>query len=600
MQETLSGTENQAMKKKWLWATRAFTLISGGVVCGPGLLEAEGLTGLLLLIPASLYLWILWRLRTRTRAKGLAFAVALGCVACALCALSLILGSGDPCAGGGETYLGILASSHFALAAAAIMDFRVVRRNARAEGAKEPRIILRAVVYSLPLLLLGFLILVPTLPSSRRSAGKVEMNESRALGSMRSISTAQIAYASTYETGFSASLTSLGEPAEGSAPSATVAGLVDNRTASGATAGYQIDYKPGPVEGGRITTFTVTARPTEYGCSARKSYFSDQTGVIRVTDENRAATPQDLPVGEKVELYPAIDALAFSPDGKLLATGDGEMVARIWEFPKGREVRTLRGHTAGIRSVSFSPDGTILATGSTDKTVRLWNSATGEQTRMMEGLEGLNPFLAFSPDGRVLAANDARGAVHFWNVATGSELYQTTDAEPGGNPFVFLPGGKLVASRGRDDPATLWRVATRKPIRTFERTDAEVAVFALALSPDAKTLAGGIHDGTVRLWDVATGKEARKLGPRGEAVTLVAFSPDGKTLLVIQQPNVIRLWQVASGTELWKKQDYMASGNALSFSPDGGALACGNVDGSISILEISSGKETRKFGTRRE
>ena len=135
-------------------------------------------------------------------------------------------------------------------------------------------------------------IAIPNLLRSRIAA-----NQASAVGSLRTINTAEITYASTYNTGYSASLSALGPPSPGTSPSATTADLIDSVLAGGTKSGYTFTYKPGlPDKTGHVKTYTVVARPVSSN-TGRNSYFSDESGVIRQTSEDRPATAKDPPLG---------------------------------------------------------------------------------------------------------------------------------------------------------------------------------------------------------------------------------------------------------------------------------------------------------------
>ncbi|MEU7454235.1 protein kinase domain-containing protein, partial [Streptosporangium roseum] len=202
----------------------------------------------------------------------------------------------------------------------------------------------------------------------------------------------------------------------------------------------------------------------------------------------------------------AVSAVAFSPDGKILAADDGYTV-RLWDVATRALLGTpLTGHTSWVSAVAFSPDGKILASGSYDDTVRLWDVATN--TPIGRPLAGRNnptgavSAVAFSPDGKILATDDD-DAVRLWDVVTrtpvGRPLTGYTDSL---QSVAFSPDGKILATDD-DDAVRLWDVVTRTAIgRPLTGHTSWIA--AVAFSPDGKILATGSTDDTVRLWDVAT------------------------------------------------------------------------------------------------
>ena len=133
-------------------------------------------------------------------------------------------------------------------------------------------------------------IAIPNLLRSRIAA-----NQASAVGSLRTINTAEITYASTYNTGYSSTLAELAPPAAGAAPTSTAAGLVDSVLASGSKSGYGFVYTPGAAVGGRIETYELQANPTTVGTTGTNFYFTDQSGVIR-QDSAATATASSSPL----------------------------------------------------------------------------------------------------------------------------------------------------------------------------------------------------------------------------------------------------------------------------------------------------------------
>ncbi|KAM0146699.1 hypothetical protein ACHAPG_010991 [Botrytis cinerea] len=244
----------------------------------------------------------------------------------------------------------------------------------------------------------------------------------------------------------------------------------------------------------------------------------------------------------------SVTSVAFSPDGKVVASGSHDETVRLWDVATGESLQTLEGHSESVRSVAFSPDGKVVASGSNDKTIRLWDVATGESLQTLEGHSESVRSVAFSPDGKVVASGSNDKTVRLWDVATGESLQTLEDHSDWVTSVAFSPDGKVVASSSHDKTIRLWDVATGESLQTLEGHSDWVT--SVAFSPDGKVVASGSDDETVRLWDVATSESLQTLEGHSESVRSVAFSPDGKVVASGSNDETIRLWDVATGESL--------------------------------------------------
>ncbi|OPG12471.1 hypothetical protein B1L11_13805 [Microbispora sp. GKU 823] len=301
------------------------------------------------------------------------------------------------------------------------------------------------------------------------------------------------------------------------------------------------------------------------------SYLEPQA---RVWDPVSGRVIRTIP-GSMVEEHDSgIFSMALSPDRKLLATGHGDNKIRIWDVATGRLENTLVGHSQGletlgtgpspsvvgvsaVRALAFSPDGTILASGGVDTTVRLWNPETGESRQVLNAHNGFVEAVAFNTDGTTLASAGLDRTVDLWDVKTS----RTTGALTGR----FGDGGQLsgvtvAAFRPRHNRTVatnslatttvlIWDTSTRDVVTTVsDHTLGHVT--ALCYSPDGTILASGGYDHTIVLSDASNGRRIRTLTGHSGEVAALAFSRDGKVLASGGYDGTARLWDAATGRAL--------------------------------------------------
>ncbi|MCY4401736.1 MAG: WD40 repeat domain-containing protein [Candidatus Poribacteria bacterium] len=264
----------------------------------------------------------------------------------------------------------------------------------------------------------------------------------------------------------------------------------------------------------------------------------------------------DISTGQEKRVYwvdigehstSSVRSVAISPNGCVIAGGINEIeTICLWDVETTEQTNLLRETASDalhwVNTVAFSIDGKMLASGSEDGNLYLWNVTTGEKIKALtEDTENIFS-IAFCPDGKTLASGAADNTIRLWDLPSGENIATLE----GHTDWVFSVAvnrdGKMLASGSRDKTIRIWDTATKKEIMPL--IGHQNVVWSVAFSPDGKTLASGSEDHTIRLWDIATGGQLAAITGHTAPVKCVTFSPDGSKIASSTDNGAVFIWEI--------------------------------------------------------
>jgi WD40 repeat protein/tRNA A-37 threonylcarbamoyl transferase component Bud32 len=369
----------------------------------------------------------------------------------------------------------------------------------------------------------------------------------------------------------------------------------------------------------------------------QEAVFSRDRRSFCTSGNESTASVRDSQTGEVIMILPTrMDSGTFSPDSQRLATRGGTSVIQIWDLASRRELVKLKGHREAVHDVAFSPDGRLLASVSKDGSVKVWSALPGREifdcTSLTWGLShtsdgrrlayaflpdwiairdtqsgrlvaSLRRFhrvcvsLAFRPDGRQLATSDSFGETAIWDVETGRLLRVLRGHRHGVYCVLYSRDGRRLVTGGFDGTLRIWDSESGRQLRELPQSTA----VTLDLSPDGRRVAAA-DDSVVRIWNVQTGQCERELRGHSAPVWCVMFTPDGTRVATTGMDRVLRLWDARSGQSLacWNLRGFCL---AFAFSPDGERVALRVSQGAfyatdaptVELRDVQTGRQLLAF-----
>ncbi|NJO71856.1 MAG: WD40 repeat domain-containing protein [Oscillatoriales cyanobacterium RM1_1_9] len=308
---------------------------------------------------------------------------------------------------------------------------------------------------------------------------------------------------------------------------------------------------------------------------ASTEFVAMQTLLQRCQDALNWRIPQ---VQNFAQLPSPVNAIAFSPDGKNLASGTQDGFVRIWDTGTGKVMATLEGDASPIWTVNYSPDGQELASGSDQWRILEWNLVNQE---LFIPLEHAGPIWAvdISPNEQTIASASSDLTVRVWDRQSGLVLFNFPVHKDVVYAVAFSPDGTRIVSGSQDKTIKVMSLETGEVLHSLE--DHTEGVRALAISPNGQTIVSGSFDDTVKVWNLETGKLIQTLAGHSGDVVSVAISPDGRLIASGSVDRTVKVWDLATGELLNTLTGHTNEVDTVVFSPDSRVLASSGQDQEI-------------------
>jgi len=316
----------------------------------------------------------------------------------------------------------------------------------------------------------------------------------------------------------------------------------------------------------------------------------------------------DVATGDPVRILrpgpSSFTSVAFSPDGTCLAVAEGvghylaanSGAVILWDWKTDRDVRRIEGQKGGLHGVAFSHDGHWLAAAGYDGTARIWDVTTREVRHSLAGRAGETWGVTFSPDDRTVAAGHQAGVITLWDATTGKLEKTLTGHRDGVTSVAFSPDGSRLASSSHDFTVRIWDVSSGTNLRVLTGGG---KVQSVVWSRDGRRVLAASWDGAARVWDADSALVTLTLVGHSSFVQSAEFSPDEKSIASVGNDRTARLWSAESGQQGGLlRADKTSGGSYPSFTPDGRLMLVTDTEGMAQLWELARGRPIRSWRGR--
>jgi WD40 repeat protein len=333
----------------------------------------------------------------------------------------------------------------------------------------------------------------------------------------------------------------------------------------------------GVAVGGGITWFAISQRPISI-----PAHRMTPTSVPTLA-------PTPLPIGTLLFTYKghssAVSAVAWSPDGKHIASGSWDKTVQVWDAVNGGNVSTYKEHSSKVYAVAWSPDGKRIASGGDDHTVQVWDAVDGSHVIVYKGHSYAVLEVAWSPDGKRIASGSLDKTVQVWNAADGGNAFTYQGHSDVVLAVEWSPDGKRIASGSYDNTVQVWDVVNGGHVFTYRGHSSSVK--AVAWSPDGKRIASSSWDKTVQVWDAEDGGHVFTYRGHSDEVLAVAWSPDGKRIASGSLDKTVQVWDAEDGGHAFTYRGHSNTVISVVWPLDGKRIASASYDETVQVWVAS-------------
>ena len=278
-----------------------------------------------------------------------------------------------------------------------------------------------------------------------------------------------------------------------------------------------------------------------------------------------------------------VRAVAVTPDGKTAVSAGSDSTLRVWDLASGQTRRTLEGQT----SVAVTPDGKTAVSAGDDDALRVWDLTSGQMLRTLKGHTLPVLAVAVTPDGKTAVSASYDNTLRVWDLASG----QARRTLKGQTSVAVTPDGKTAVSAGDDNTLRVWDLTSGQTRRTLEGHTSYVT--SVSVTPDGKTAVSASCDNTLRVWDLANAQTRRTLEGHTEPVVAVAVTPDAKTAVSASNDSALRVWDLASAQTRHSLEGHTDWVNAVAVTPDGKTAVSASDDNTLRVWDPAGGQTLR-------